>query len=97
MKTYDIGDRVRLIASFTSPDDSSPVDPDQVTVKYSSPAGATVELTYGNDPQVVRDEPGRYHVDIDVNVAGRWRFRWGGTGNNAAAAEGIFNVRESYF
>jgi hypothetical protein len=94
--TYDIGDAVRCDVSFT---DMSGVaaDPTAVLFKYEDPSENETTLTYGVDVEVVRDAVGEYHVDVTIDEAGRWAYRWEGTGTVVSATELEFDVRKSRF
>jgi hypothetical protein len=43
----------------------------------------------------VKDSTGNYHVDVDADEPGVWRFRFAGTVSGQAAAEGQFRVDSS--
>lgn len=79
--TYDVGDVVRVTATFTAN------TPAAVTVKVLKPDGAT------STPSVVNDGGGVYHADVTADQAGRWLYRVSGTSPGAAAEEGSFAVR----
>lgn len=96
-KQYDLGDSVRVTASFTDPDTGDAVDPDTVGFKYKDPAGTVTTLTYGDGARIVKDSAGHYHVDVDANLAGRWYYRFYSTGAGQAATERSFTVRPSQF
>ena len=93
MNTYDIGDVVRLRASFTNSAGTA-VDPTSVTVQYrrwlADPASYTT-LVYGVN-SVVKAGTGEYYHDLLTGSldAGEYRYRWNGLGDNAAAVEGRF-------
>lgn len=94
---YTYGERVR--GTFTVSDFAgAPVDP--TTVKfYLLKSGDTVatEYTYGVDVEIVQDATGQYHIDLDTDVEGIWKYRWEGSGNVATAKEGKFYVDDSPF
>ena len=93
--TYDIGDRVRVSVTFTD-DVAAPADPTTVTVKYkNSGTGTLTSKVYGVDAEVVKDDTGDYHIDIDVAAAGIWHYKFIGTGAVVAVEEGYFKVKES--
>lgn len=96
VNSYDLGDQVRLSATFTDADGAA-VDPTVITVKYADPTGAVTDLTYDVDLAVTRDGDGTYYVDFVPTAAGTWRYRWESTGAVTAAAEGAFQVRRSSF
>jgi hypothetical protein len=94
MNVYDVGDRVRVTATFTNAS-AVVTDPTTVTVlakpRYGSPT------TYTYPATVTKDSTGVYHVDLDVTAEGIWDYRFVGTGTVVAAADGSFNVRDSQF
>lgn len=94
MSTYDKGDLLRVSASFTD-EDGDPVDPTTVTVKAK--IGTTVtSYVYGADSEVVKDETGEYHADLDLDTSGIWWVRVESTGTGQAAAESSFRVKTAF-
>lgn len=89
--TYDIGDRLRIAASFVDEDDD-PTDPTTVTCKVCTPAGTTTTYTGG---QITHDGPGEYSLLVDITEAGTWSYRWVGTGTVVAAEDAQFTVEAS--
>lgn len=81
----DIGDRVRLTASFKDLTEAA-TDPTAVVCTVRPPSGQVTE------PTVVRVAEGEYIADVDVVESGLWRYRWAGTGDLVAAEEGEFSV-----
>jgi hypothetical protein len=94
--TYDIGDNPRLTATFRNEADAV-ADPTSIVAKYRKPDGTVVTLTYGVDLALYKDSTGIYHTDITVDMAGRWYYRFVGTGNVIAAEETYFDVEKSAF
>lgn len=91
---YIIGEVVRLslrVADLTG----LAADPGTVTLKIKPGAGAVTDYLYGSAPEVVRDDAGLYHADIELTAAGLWAYRWQLTTPNAGAAEGVINVSKS--
>lgn len=95
---YDVGDLVRISGAFANEDDID-VDPTVVTFKFTDPLGSTTDYIYDVDPEVdpelVRESVGHYHVDISIDEAGAWYYRWSSTGIGQAAEEDSFVVRKS--
>lgn len=87
---YDVGDTVRLTATFT---DASDVDanPTTVTVSVRAPDGMTTT------PTATQDSTGIWYYDLTLSQAGTWRYRFAGTGALVAAAEGQLFARASVF
>ena len=96
MNTFDYGDLVRVAGTWTTAA-SVATDPTIVRFQYTDPSGNTTALLYGTDAAVVRDSTGVYHVDINVDEVGIWRYRWYSTGTGQAATESMFNIRRSHF
>jgi hypothetical protein len=94
MNTYDVGDLVRIDATFTV--DATATDPTTVICRVKAPDGTVSAKTYGTDAEVVKESTaGVYHLDIDITQRGTWRYRWEGTGAAQGAEEGRFDVRRS--
>lgn len=92
---FDVGDQVRLTATFTDTA-SAPSDPSEVTLRHRDPAGnVAAEIYNGGAGNVVRDGAGAYHLDLDIDEAGRWYWRAEGTVTPRAAGERSFEVRAS--
>lgn len=91
INVYQKGDLARISGVFTNTLGTA-IDPTGLTLKYTPPSGTTVSLVYDTDPEVVRDSLGNYHVDLDVNEAGRWFYRWEATGTGQAVEHGEFMV-----
>ena len=93
---YQVGDLVRVTGTFTDGDGNAQ-DPDAVLCQVRDPSKTTVEYEYGADAEVVKDSTGVYHVDVDVDEAGWWAYRWYATGTGQAADEGRFRAEDSEF
>jgi len=94
MNLYDVGDVVRMRASFTN-SAGTYVDPSSITLQYrqflADPLSYTT-VVYGVG-SITRVSTGSYFSDVAVNSDGEWRYRWNGLGENAAAVEEQFKVR----
>jgi hypothetical protein len=88
--TYDIGDAVRISATFTQ--QSVAVDPSTVTLKVTLPDRSQITYTYAGST-VMKDSVGNYHVDLVITLRGTHLYRWFSTGGGAAAEENWFQVR----
>lgn len=93
MKNYDLGDIIRTGVTFTN-SAGVVVAPDAVTYKFRKwlldPSSVT------NVTSIANPSTGVYYADIDTSsgmAEGEYRFRWQGTGANAAAGEGAFKIR----
>lgn len=97
MNSYIKGNLVRVAGTFTG-ENGAVLDPTTVRVGVLAPGAVLpVMRTYGTDPEVVKDSTGRYHLDIDADTTGVWRYRWQSTGNGQAANEDAFEVLVSQF
>jgi hypothetical protein len=94
--TYDKGDRARLLVEFRDLDGAAS-DPASVTLEVKPPDAPAVSYSNLLSPViVVRDGTGVYHMDIDLQTSGTWRYKWVGEGDLIAAEEGRLFVRPSY-
>ena len=91
---YDVGDSIRLAASFNIKNVLT--DPSSVTLKVQDPSENEDSYTYGA-AQITKDATGQYHKDITLDEVGTWYFRFEGTGAAVAAGEGNFEVRATEF
>lgn len=91
---FDLGDDVRVSGVFkdTNGDEG---DPTAVTFKFRPPGAASPTIyVYGTDGELVRDSLGNYHVDIDADLPGTWKWRWIAEGSIKSAKKGSFRVGE---
>jgi len=92
INTYDIGDVARVSAAFTDVNDAA-ADPSTVSLAFKDPSENVTTYIYGTDAEVVKDSTGNYHVDIALDEAGTWHYRWVSTGTGATAQEGELVVK----
>lgn len=94
---FDVGDLVRIGATFLAPytDHPTPIpgDPGAVSVQIEQPDGTITTFTYLSGSEIVRYGTGQYRVDFTIDQAGRWTYRWLGSGAIQAVDEGEFYVR----
>lgn len=72
-------------------------DPTVVQFKISNPVGVETIYTYNQDPELKRSATGVYYVDYVLDVSGEWTYRFEGSGNFIAVAEGMVFVEPSSF
>lgn len=84
---YDIGDVARLTAKFTVANVDT--DPTSVVLRVRKPSGTTETVS------TTLDNVGDYHADVELDEAGRWFYRWIGTGAAEAAGEKVFWVLDN--
>jgi hypothetical protein len=102
-KIHHLGDLVRV---HTNPDypksRASPFvdaitgelkDPAAVKLTIKDPTGTVTTYTYLSGAMIVKDGVGKYHADVDANLAGTWYYRWWSTGDGQAGDERSFEVR----
>lgn len=92
MSTYDIGDTLRLSATFTL--NSTNTAPTAIYLYYQAPGSTTVEYSYGGGTVSTGTGTGVYQKDITIATAGTHHYRWQGTGAVATAEQSSFEVRE---
>jgi hypothetical protein len=92
---YDIGDAETITGTFTI--GSTPTDPDSVVLLLLSPDGVETTLTFGVDSGLIKQSIGVYQYVLSFTQAGRWWWKWIGTGAAAVASEGFYDVRVSQF
>lgn len=92
INTHDRGDLVRVTGSFTDPDTGDAIDPEVVNVTITNPNGSETQYVFGVNDGVANPEVGEYSFDIDVQIAGRWYYRWWSSGTGQAAQKKWFNV-----
>ena len=88
---YDIGDVVRLSATFRTTAGAL-ADPTKVTFKYQDPSGNTVTVT-STAAGVIHPSSGLYYTDISPDETGVWEYRIYSTGSVASSTEDWFRVR----
>ena len=94
---YDQKDLVRCTATWTN-SAGTKIDPTAVIFKFKFTLSGTITTyTYGVDAELVKEETGVYHVDIDANASGTWYYRFESTGTGQGADETHFIIHESEF
>ena len=85
---YEIGSAIRLSAEFK--DEAGVLaDPINVTLNIKSPSNALTTQS------VTKTAVGKYTCVFIPDAFGTWNYRFSGTGNVTAAAEGVFYVDKS--
>jgi hypothetical protein len=83
--SYHVGDLITVSAAWTDGNDVA-TDPTAVYCQYNDPSDNTTTLQYLVDAALERDSAGNYHVDIDADEEGIWRYRFYSTGSGQAAS-----------
>lgn len=84
--------RIRLAAQFRDTQDE-PQDPPVAKLIIRRPAGTLEERVFGEDPEMLRDDPGLYHVFVLLDEPGAWWFQWRGEGSAGPVVAGEGTVR----
>lgn len=91
---YELGQSIKLTANFVDTNNSA-VDPTTVVCKVMDPTGAVTT------PSVTKNSTGSYSAVVNIglaaNQAGKWYYRFEGTGSNPATHESMFVVASSRF
>lgn len=102
MKEYELGQAVRLRASFAD-EDNEAADPSTVTFRYGvrtvnpPPDPTATSAVFGVDGAVTKDSVGRYRYVFVPDAPGEYVSQVQGTGNVAAVKVGAFRVKPSPF
>jgi len=96
MASYDIGDAVRISASFTDIDGVA-ANPTVLKLVIRDPGGTETPYRAGEDAELVNDGPGEYHFDLTLTAEGPWYYRWRATGAVTAADEGFVKAKRTEF
>lgn len=102
MREYELGQSVRLTASFANAAGTA-TDPTTVTFQHGlrvvnpPPDPTATSAVFGVDGAVVKDSTGRFHYDFTPATAGVYTTRVVGTGTVAAASVGAFRVKPNPF
>jgi hypothetical protein len=92
INTYDVGDLVKVSVLFTDVNDE-PADPATVSLAFSDPSGNSLTYDYGSDPEVVKNSTGSYYVELSIDEAGDWFYRWYSTGAGQGSEQSQFAVK----
>lgn len=87
--TYQINDQAKLTVTFTV--GGVVTDPTTVTATVRKSDGTVTNYTV-TAGQIVKDSTGVYHLYVTVDVAGRWAYKFAGTGTVVDVEQGVFYV-----
>lgn len=92
------GDIISPVGGFRD-DTGTLADPTTITLKYRPGVSASVVTVIYPAAQIVRDDAGLYHADLDTTGAqsDTWTYEWIGTGNVQAIADNTFQVQAAPF
>lgn len=96
--TYNIGDLVRLRATFVSTDLVTAADPSTIIFRTMSPVAGIACFSFAvAAASITRAGVGAYYKDITPNAYGVWAYNALATGGVQAVEESTFNVQYSAF
>jgi hypothetical protein len=89
MNRLDVGDSVRLVATFKDFDGVAR-DPATVVLRVRKPSGEVLQ------PAVLHPQPGSgtYYAELVLDEAGWWVYEWETTGVPTVVEGGEFHVSE---
>jgi hypothetical protein len=96
MNRYELGNVITISAEFTDGDTGDFVDPTTLTADVKDPLGVTTNYIVTSG-QIVRDELGKFSLDLEPDIRGVWTYKFIGTGANKGSKEGAFSVFGSHF
>lgn len=95
---YDVGDLVRLRATFVSTDLVTPADPSTMIFRVLAPNSGVACYAFGvGGASITRAGVGAYYKDITPNAVGNWSYNALATGGVQAVEENTFQVKYSAF
>jgi hypothetical protein len=95
MSDYFEGALVRISCEIKDFDEVL-IDPSQLFLTVIKPDKTETEYEYGVDPEIIRDDLGKYHADIPADLAGHWCYNWNSTGDGQASHSDNFYVNKKY-
>lgn len=96
VSAYDLGDMLRLVATFVTTDGVTTADPSMVNFLVKNPAGSVATYRYlQGSASVARSATGVYFKDVSLDMVGSWYYRAEATGLLQAAEEWAFLVDPS--
>lgn len=87
---FEIGQVARL--SLSVKQSGTLVAADNFNLLITAPDNSTQTYSLAD---VVTAGLGLYHFDLELTMAGRYRYRWSGTGDTAGADSGFIQVAHS--
>lgn len=91
---YDVGDTVRLTASYTDTGGSA-VNPTSVKFVLRDPTGSESTRASGST-SVSNPATGSFHTDFFLTLSGTYNWRSYSTGSLNTASEDVFVVRKQW-
>lgn len=85
MSDYKQGNVATVRSAFTDGDTGNPVTPGAVHLTVLRPDGSVLHYENGVDPEINDEGLGVYTCDVDLDMAGLYKYRWWSTGTGQAA------------
>lgn len=92
---YDVGDLLRLRATFVSTDLTTLADPSTILFRILPPGATAVACYSFGTGSITRAGVGAYYKEITPDVYGVWTYNVLATGGVQAVEEWQFNVKHS--
>jgi hypothetical protein len=90
---YDLGDLVKVSATFKDAGTGAAIDPDVINVSIRTPTGVVTSYTYSVDANLIQENVGEYYAMVNANESGFWFYRWWSAGFGQTAKETKFEIR----
>ena len=91
---YDVGDLIRISASFAV--SGSNTDPTSLQLAVYAPSGSVLHV-YGSSASLIKSATGIYYLDYPAGVIGPHTYRWAASGTAEGAQQGAFTVDRQGF
>lgn len=88
MNSYDVGNIAFITGTFTD-STGAPIDPETVVIKVKDPTGTVTSYT------PVRVSTGIYTYNLSLTIAGKYFYRFEGTGGATAAGDNLLTATHS--
>src|SRR5258708_39259169 len=93
--SYFINNLITVSVIFTDKSGNL-IDPTSVNLKIERPDSVIITYIYGVDSGLTRDSLGKYHFDINANIAGQWTYFWMGIGVGESSNANIFIILDPF-
>lgn len=89
--TWQYGNAITLKGTFTD-DLGVYADPSTIKLSVMTPAGVLTTYEYGVDASLIKQDTGRYEMDILANEIGIWYYRWFSDTPDEVSKEVFFEI-----
>jgi hypothetical protein len=91
--TYQEGNVLKFVVTFTDEETGMLIDPSSIIFGYRINGGTINTFTYGNGQNIVRASLGTYSIKLDSSsFPGIWIWEWQSTGSGQAMVSGSLTV-----